>query len=304
MRMPAMAELRPLKGNLYLFLAALAWGTTFVVQRTAMEHLGPFTYSGFRFLLGALFLLPFAVFRYRKRGAIILRSRESTGKWVPLGASLLTGFLVFLGINFQQIGLVSSTAGKGGFITGLYVIIVPMLAAFFGYRAGIGVWIGALMAVIGLYLLSVTEGFSLAPGDGWILACAFVWALQVLSMGWLSPRIDSFILAFGQALVCALLSLIAGLLIEEISLAAISAAAFDLVYGGIVSVGLGFTFQVAGQKHAQASHAAIIMQFEAVFAVIAGWLFLNESLGPRAIAGCVLMLAGMLLSQILAPRQR
>jgi drug/metabolite transporter (DMT)-like permease len=302
--MPAMAELRPLKGNLYLFLAAFAWGTTFVVQRTAMDHLGPFTYSGFRFLLGALFLLPFALFRYRKRGAIILRNRNLTGKWLPLGASLLTGFLVFLGINFQQIGLVSSTAGKGGFITGLYVIIVPMLAALFGYRAGAGVWTGGALAVIGLYLLSVTEGMVLAPGDGWILACAFVWALQVLSMGWLSPQIDSFILAFGQAFVCALLSICIGFLTEEISLAAISATAFDLAYGGIVSVGLGFTFQVAGQKHAQASHAAIIMQFEAVFAVVAGWFFLGETLGAKAILGCLLMLAGMLVSQLLTSRPR
>ncbi|HHO46977.1 MAG TPA: DMT family transporter [Desulfobacteraceae bacterium] len=302
--MRTFSDPQAVKGNIYLFLAAFAWGTTFVVQRTAMDHLGPFTYSGFRFLLGALFLLPFALFRYRKRGAVILRSPRATGKWLPLGASLLTGILVFLGINLQQIGLISSTAGKGGFITGLYVIIVPMLASLFGYRAGTGVWAGALLAVTGLYLLSATQGFALAPGDGWILACAFVWALQVLSMGWLSPRIDSFILAFGQALVCALLSISVGLLTEHISLAAVSATAFDLVYGGIVSVGLGFTFQVAGQKHAQASHAAIIMQFEAVFAVAAGRLFLGETLGIRAILGCGLMLAGMLISQLLIPRPR
>lgn len=303
-RMRTFSDLQAVKGNIYLFLAAFAWGTTFVVQKTAMDNLGPFTYSGIRFLLGSLFLLPFAVNRYRKRGAVILRNRKVTGKWLPLGASLVTGILVFLGINLQQIGLISSTAGKGGFITGLYVIIVPMLASLFGYRAGAGVWTGALLAVAGLYLLSVTERLALAPGDGWILACAFAWALQVLSLSWLSPQIDSFILAFGQAFVCAVLSISTGLLFEDVSFAAISATTFDLAYGGIVSVGLGFTFQVAGQKHAQASHAAVIMQFEAVFAVVAGWFFLGEFLGPRAILGCALMLAGMLVSQLLTPRPR
>jgi drug/metabolite transporter (DMT)-like permease len=289
---------RILKGNLFLFLAALAWGTTFVAQKGAMDHLGPFTYSGLRFLLGALVLFPIAISRYRQRGAVILRQPDHSGRWLPLGAGLLTGLLVFAGINLQQIGLVSSTAGKGGFITGLYVIIVPLLASLFGYRPGVNVWTGALLGLAGLYLLSVTGGFTLAPGDGWILACSFVWALQVLSLGWLSPRIDSFILAFSQAFCCALLSIATGLLFEDITLAAVRAAAFDLAYGGIVSVGLGFTLQVAGQKHTHASYAAIIMQFEAVFAVAAGWLILGETLDVRSLAGCTFMLAGMLISQL------
>ena len=288
---------RAVKGNMYLLLASLAWGTTFVVQRTAMDHLGPFSYSGMRFLLGALFLLPFVIHRYRTkkiRPITILKG----GKWFPLQASLLTGSLVFIGINLQQIGLISSTAGKGGFITGLYVVIVPILGIFFGQKTGAGVWIGAALATAGLYLLSVTSGFSLAAGDGWILSCAFVWAFQVLSLGWLSPKIDSFVLALGQSLVCGLLSLVVAVFIEQITFAAVSAAAFDLAYGGIVSVGLGYTFQVEGQKYAKASHAAIIMQFEAVFAVIAGWFFLHEVLSARALLGCALMLAGMVVSEL------
>jgi len=287
-----------LKGNIFLLLAAFAWGTTFVVQRTAMEHMGPFTYSGIRFLLGALFLLPLALLRFRKRFAP-LRQQRSILSVLPWRASLLTGSLVFLGINLQQIGLVSTTAGKGGFITGLYVIIVPIIGSFFGQRPGPGAWIGAPLALVGLYFLSVTEGLTFAPGDGWILACAFVWAIQVLSIGWLSPGNDSFILAFGQSFVCAVLSLCVAAFIEEIELAAITAASFDLAYGGIISVGLGFTLQVIGQKHAQASHAAIIMQLEAVFAVLAGWIFLHETLGFRTFTGCVLMLAGMLISQVM-----
>ncbi|MHB8809928.1 MAG: DMT family transporter [Desulfobulbaceae bacterium] len=292
-RIQARAKL--VRGNLYLLLASLAWGTTFVVQKTAMVHLGPFTYSGIRFLLGALVLLPLVIHRIRSRRAP-LRTGSAAKILLPLGASLLTGSLVCIGINLQQIGLISSTAGKGGFITGLYVIIVPILGILAGQRAGAGGWLGGILALLGLYLLSVTSGFSLAPGDGWILAGAFVWALQVLSLGWLSPKMDSLVLAFGQALTCALLSLAAAGVMEEVTTGALQAAAFDLAYGGIVSVGIGFTLQVAGQKYARASHAAIIMQFEAVFAVIAGWIFLGEVLTPRGLAGCGLMFAGMLVS--------
>lgn len=283
------------RGNLCLLMACLAWGTTFVVQKTAMAHLGPFTYSGMRFLLGALFLLPLVVHRLRKRQG--LEPSAPPGKIsLLLGASALTGLLVFAGINLQQIGLISSTAGKGGFITGLYVIIVPALGLLAGQRAGAGEWLGALLALGGLYLLSVTSGFTLAPGDGWLLAGAIVWACQVFSLGWLSPKLDSLILAFGQALVCALLSLAVAVALEEPRMEDMRAAAFDLVYGGIVSVGLGFTLQVAGQKYASAGHAAIIMQFEAVIAVLAGWYFLGEVMTIRGLAGCGLMLAGMLVS--------
>lgn len=284
---------RFLRGNLSLLLASVAWGTTFVAQKTAMAHLGPFTYSGIRFLLGAFFLLPLVFHRTRRAHQLAgLVARP----FFPLGASLLTGALVFIGINLQQIGLISSTAGKGGFITGLYVILVPVLGMVFGQKAGAGSWLGGVLALCGLYLLSVTHGLSLAPGDGWLLVGAAVWALQVVSLGWLAPKMDSLVLAFGQALVCALLSLAVAGCAESVNLDTVRAAAWELAYGGIVSVGIGFTLQVAGQKYAKASHAAIIMQFEAVFAVLAGWLVLGEVLTARGLAGCGLMLTGMLVS--------
>lgn len=294
------ASQKSLRGNLCLILASLAWGTTFVVQKTAMGHLGPFTYSGIRFLLGALFLLPLVMYRASKQPGHLPASPPGA----ILGASLLTGVLVCVGINLQQIGLISSTAGKGGFITGLYVIIVPVLGIFAGQRAGAGGWIGAVLALCGLYLLSVTSGIALAPGDGWILACAFVWALQVIALGWLAPKMDSLALAFGQSLVCGVLSLAVAVGLERFSIVALKAATFDLAYGGIVSVGLGFTLQVVGQKYARASHAAIIMQFEAVFAIIAGWLVLGEVLTPRGLTGCGLMLAGMLVSSLCQAESR
>lgn len=292
------SRLQVLKGNVFLFLAAFAWGTTFVAQRTAMEHIGPFLYSGLRFFLGSLFLLPFAVKRIRERRPSVWQ-REKLGRWLPLWGSCLAGILICLGINLQQIGLMYTTAGNAGFITGLYVVIVPFLGIFFGFPISLGVWLGAPLATLGLYLLSATNGLALAPGDAWVLASAFVWAAQVLAVGLLSPKIDSVVLAFGQSFVCAVLSLFVAGIIEDISFAAIWTVWFEIAFGGIISVGVGFTLQVVGQKYSQPSHAAIILQLEAVIAALAGWFFLNEIMSSRALAGAGLMLLGMLIAQLL-----
>jgi drug/metabolite transporter (DMT)-like permease len=294
------SKLLLLKGNTFLFLAALAWGTTFVVQRTAMDHMGPLFYSGLRFLLGSIFLLPLALYRIRwSRPSEWQRQRE--GRWLPVWGSAVAGLLICLGINLQQTGLVYTTAGNAGFITGLYVVIVPFLGIFFGYSITLGVWLGAPMAAMGLYLLSVTSGFALNPGDLWVLGSAFVWALQVLTVGRLAPKMDSVLLAFGQSFVCAFLSLALALAVEDIRWPAIGDAWFEIAFGGIISVGLGFSLQVVGQKYSQPSYAAIILQLEAVIAALAGWYFLEEIMSSRAIAGAVLMLAGMLVAQLLPP---
>jgi drug/metabolite transporter (DMT)-like permease len=223
------------------------------------------------------------------------------GRWLPVWGSILAGILICLGINLQQIGLIYTTAGNAGFITGLYVVIVPFLGIFVGYPISLGVWIGAPLALLGLYFLSVTKGFSLTPGDTWILASAFVWAVQVLAVGLLSPKIDSVLLAFGQSFVCGVLSLTLAFFLEEISISAIWTAWFEIVFGGIISVGVGFTLQVVGQKYSQPSHAAIILQLEAVIAALAGWIFLQEMMSSRAIVGAALMLTGMLIAQLLPP---
>jgi drug/metabolite transporter (DMT)-like permease len=284
-----------IKANLILFGAATVWGTTFVAQRVGMDHVGPITFSAVRFTLGALFLLPFAYYR---------RHRPYTGfsgraaKYLPLWAGLLTGLAMSLGINLQQVGLVSTTAGNAGFITGLYVIIVPLAGFIWGYRPSAGVWIGAVLGAVGLYLLSVTRGFHMNPGDGWVLACAFAWAAHVWILGWLSPRMDSYVLAFGQAAVTALISWTIALIFEEISWAAVARVWFPVLWGGLMSVGVGFTMQVIGQKDSPPAHAAIILSLEAVIAAFSGWLILDETMTGRTLAGAGLMLTGMLIAQL------
>jgi drug/metabolite transporter (DMT)-like permease len=197
--------------------------------------------------------------------------------------------------------MIFTTAGKGGFITGLYVILVPVIGLFLGYRLGWSGWAGAILATSGMYLLSVTETLSIEPGDLWVLTGAFFWASHVLILGWLSPKMDTIKLACAQFFVCAILSLTAAAITEPISVSGIRDGLYPILYGGLMSVGIAYTLQVVAQKDAPPAHASIILSLETVFATISGWIFLDEILSFRAIIGCMLMLAGMLLVQLRPP---
>lgn len=285
-------DTRRLQADGLLLLTALIWGFAFVAQRLGMEFVGPFTFNGARFALGCLVLLP-----------LILRRRVEVER-VPEGGpgvfrgGALAGLALFAGASLQQVGLVYTTAGNAGFITGLYVVIVPLLGLLFGQRTHAGAWAGAALAALGMYLLSVTGSFTVAPGDLLELAGAVVWAGHVLIIGWLSPRTDPTRLAFTQFAVCSALSLATALLAEPVSLAGLSRAALPILYGGVFSAGIAYTLQVVAQRHAHPAHASILMSLEAVFAAMGGWLVLGERLAPRGLLGCALMLAGMLLSQL------
>lgn len=290
-------EPRTLKADGLLLVTAGIWGFAFVAQRVGMEYVGPFTFNGVRFALGSLSLVPLLFWRPNGNRS---PDRESAGS--GLGTVLwgggLAGLLLFSGASLQQIGLVYTTAGNAGFITGLYVVIVPVMGLMFQQQTTAGTWIGAFLAAVGLYLLSVTRGFTIAWGDFLELLGAFFWAAHVLVIGWLSPRMAAVKLAVTQFAVCALLSLTTAAAIENIALPAIRQAAVPILYGGVGSVGIAYTLQVVAQKNARPSHAAIFLSLEAVFAAFGGWLMLNEVLSARGFLGCGLMLAGMLLSQL------
>ncbi len=290
----AMPDSTHIKGDLLLLLTALIWGSAFVAQKAGMDHIGPFMYTGVRFALGALALTPLALRPGRPRPPTVLKK---TGPGLLL-AGLLAGSLLFGGSILQQVGIIYTTAGKAGFITGLYVIIVPLLGLIWGFRPGPGSCIGAVLAVTGLYLLTIRSGFYLGLGDGLVLSCALMYALHVLAIGWLAPRLDVLKLAVLQFWVCALLSLSLGLVLEGLSFSELRAAALPIAYGGLLSVGVAFTLQVVAQQKAPPTHAAIILSLETVFAVFSGMLILGESLDPRGWTGCALMLTGMLASQL------
>ncbi len=284
----------PLWARALLLLTSAIWGFAFVAQRAGMAHVGPFTFNSIRFLLGALTLLPFLRIRRLSAGS----ADPPWSRPRVLGAVFISGTVLFAGASLQQTGIVYTSAGKAGFITGLYVIMVPILGLFWRHRPGLPTWLGAVLAVAGLYLLSVQEDLTIAKGDLLVLLGAVAWAVHVLVVDHYVRAVGPLRLAFQQFLVCGLWSLAAALVTESITWRGIEGATLPLLYGGFLSVGTAFTLQVVAQEHVVPSHAAIIMSLETVFAVLGGWLLLHEMLSARALAGCALMLVGIVISQL------
>jgi drug/metabolite transporter (DMT)-like permease len=289
----AIMQKHALRADLLMLLTAMIWGSGFVAQTAGMDHIGPYLYSGLRFALGSICLLPLVLRRPAKGPApepLLTRGLLQGG--------VIMGLALALGINLQQVGLLFTSVTNSGFITGLYVIVVPLLGLFLGHKTGLGTWLGCILAVIGMFLLSVGDNFHVASGDWLQLIGAVVWGGHVILVGLFASRHDPIRLAFLQFVTCSVVSLILALVFEPIAMDAIIGAGPALLYGGLVAVGIGYTLQVVAQKHAIASHAAIILSLEAVFAAIAGAWLLGEALQPRGYVGCALMLAGMLLAQL------
>ncbi len=287
-----------MRADLLLLITAIIWGFAFVAQRIGMSHMGPFTFNAIRFSLGALSLVPFWLVRRRKGTTDPSFSIKKFG--LPV---VLTGLVLFAGSSLQQVGLVGTTAGKAGFITGLYVILVPLLALTWGGRTKLAHWVGAVLAVTGLYLLSVKGGFSISSYDLIVLAGAFAWAVHVHLIARYSGLIGPIRLSIIQFAICGVLSLLSALLFEDITLAGIQDGLWPLIYGSFLSVGLAYTLQVVAQRTANPSHAVIILSLEGVFAALGGWLVLDEVLPLRGIIGCGLILGGTLVSQFLGRSQ-
>jgi drug/metabolite transporter (DMT)-like permease len=279
-----------LQANAVLLVTAAIWGFAFVAQRMGMAHVGPFTFNAIRFGLGALSLLPLI------RATRHRREHKPSPRQLLLGG-LAVGVAVFGGASAQQIGIVTTTAGKAGFITGLYVVLVPLLALIWGERARWVTWVGAALAVVGLYFLSVTEAFTLAVGDAWVLLSALLWAMQIQLIARLTRTIDPLPLAAMEFAVCSLLSWAVALVVEPIAWVGIRDALGPILYGSFMSVGVAYTLQVVVQRYADPTPAAIIMSLESAFAALGGWLVLGEQLGRRGLLGAGLMMAGMVLAQ-------
>lgn len=280
-----------LRSNLILLLAALIWGFTFTAQRVGMVSMGPFTFNALRFAIGAVTLgLMTALLRIPplKPGETKILIRDGA----------LLGLVLFGGSTLQQAGLVYTEAGKAGFITGLYVVIVPLMGLFWRHKTHRNAWLGALVAVAGLYLLTITDQFTLALGDGLVLGGTLFWAIHILYISYLSRIHHPLHLALAQSVFATLYSLVIALPTETTSLASITDAWLPLLYTGIFSSGVAFSLQMIGQRGAHPTSAAIILSMEASFAMLGGWLLLGETLSARGWLGCALMLVGMILSQL------
>jgi len=276
-----------------LALVAVIWGSAFVVQRIASAEVGTFLFNGARFILGALVLIPVSRLGFASLG------RDRKPSRIEALGIVLAGIILLGGAAFQQAGLRYTTAGNAGFITGLYVVFIPLiLAVVFRQTPRPAIWLGAIMAATGLFLLSTGGSLTFNPGDLLELIGALFWASHVILIGRLVSRVNVMRVVIGQYLVCGLLSLAVGLAITGESLPILWESRWAVAYTGILSVGVGYTLQAAAQREAPPADAAIILSMEAVFAALFGWLFLDERLSFIQLAGCAIMLTGMLLAQV------
>ena len=283
------------QANLLLVFVALIWGSAFVAQSQGMNHIGPMLFTGTRFLLGTLVVLPFA---WREQRALKAhRLQLNCDDWRSIG---FLGLLIGVGAALQQIGMVSTTVTNAGFLTALYVPLVPLLAwALLRQTPHWTVWPAAIACFVGTYLLSGAQGLSISKGDLWVIASVLPWAMHVLMVGTVAEKLKApFTMACGQFFVCGILSLILALITEPVSMAGLSAASNQILYTGILSVGVAFTGQVIGQRSTQAADAAIILSSETLFAALFGYLMMSERIGPRGVVGCVLIFTAILLVQL------
>ncbi|MBN2461043.1 MAG: DMT family transporter [Candidatus Cloacimonetes bacterium] len=282
-----------LKADITLLAAAFIWGFAFVAQRAGMQFIGPFLFNAIRFFLGTLIMLFLMKSSYP--GFI----RIPRVDLLQAGLAFVAGIILFLAASLQQLGLVYTTAGKAGFITGFYVVLVPFFGIWWSReKPGMYHFAGAFLALAGIYLLSLKNIHSVNRGDLLVFASAFFWAAHVIWLGNFSARVHIFTFAAIQYGICSILSMVFAVLMESISLNAVREALLPLLYGGVMSVGIAFTLQIQGQKTAHPAHAAIILSLEGVFAVLGGLLLLKETLTTRIIAGCFLILCGMVLAQV------
>jgi drug/metabolite transporter (DMT)-like permease len=290
-----------LLGEAMLLLSAFIWGIAFTAQRVGGDITGSFTFNAVRMLIGGVTLLPVIYLLRNKSGQ---NKQENTEKkWLKNNKKLilggiLCGTILFVACNLQQIGLSYSTASKAGFITALYIIIVPVLGILFKKRPGITLWISILIALCGMYLLCITDSFKIAPGDILLILSALSFSLHILAIDHFSPLVDGVKLSCLQFFVCGLFSSIAMFAVETPKVFSILHAWIPLLYTGVLSCGVAYTFQILGQKRVNPVIASLIMSMESVFSALGGWLLLGESLTLRELSGCVLLFTAIILAQI------
>ena len=283
---------RQYKGNLLLLLTAMIWGSALVAQSVSMDLIGPFTFQCMRSILGSLVLLPvITVFSKRTEQT----AQDKRTQWV---GGVICGCVFFVAGSLQQIGLCYTSAGKAGFITALYIVLVPIAGIFFHRKVGWNVWVSVLLALVGLYLLCVTEALSIGTGDLLVFASSIAFAAHILVIDHFSPKTDGVKLSCIQFGVNALLSGVGMLLVEEPVVSAIVACWLPICYTGILSCGLAYTLQIIGQKYTEPTIASLLLSLESVFSVLFGWLLLRESLSGRELIGCVLMFGAIVLAQV------
>ncbi|MDR1432117.1 MAG: DMT family transporter [Propionibacteriaceae bacterium] len=291
-----MAESRLLRANALLLLASAIWGFAFVAQRVGADYVGPLTFNAVRFAMGAVVLIAVIMVLDRHRG--LSKAKRSAATRKVIGPGLACGVLLGAAVGFQQASMPEASAGDAAFVTALYIVIVPLFGLFFGRRMGWQLVVGVAACVVGMYLICVTDDLVLGPSDLLLLASATVFAIQIMLVDHYTNRVSALRFAAAQFVSCAAVSAIAAFFVDAAPFSGLEQAVVPLLYGGVGSVGIAYTLQVLGQRDALASHAALIMSLEAVFGWLGGMIFLGEKMALRGYIGAVLMVAGILVSQL------
>lgn len=286
-----------LRQSLFLLLAAAIWGAAFVAQSVGTDYVEPFTFNAARSVIGAAVLAPCIALRHRFQKRDGAKANENDSRTL-LAGGVCCGIILAISASFQQFGLQYTTAGKAGFITTLYIVIVPLLGVFFGKKAGWRILVSVAVAVVGLYLLCMTESFRLERGDLLVMVCAFIFSFHIMAVDHFSPLTDGVKLSCIQFVTCAVLCGIGMFLFEKPQWPMIFAAWKPILYVGVLSSGVGYTLQIIGQKGMNPTLASLLMSLESVFAVLAGFFVLGEMLSGRELIGCALMFAAILLAQL------
>lgn len=289
-----------IRNSILLLLTAIIWGTAFVAQSVGMDYIGPFTFNAARFLIGGTVLLPLILYRSKKNPLLSNQSAEEKRKnrktvWI---GGICCGIALCGASLLQQMGIQHTTVGKAGFITTLYIIIVPLVELLFGKKIAKKIWVGAVMAVIGLYLLCINENFFIGKGDFLVLICAILFAIHILVIDHFAPKADGVCLSAVQFFVSGTVSAIGAILFENPNVSAMLEAIVPILYAGVMSCGVAYTLQVIGQKDMNPTVASMILSLESVISVLAGWIILGQALSVKEIIGCVVVFMAVVLVQL------
>ena len=299
----------PLKNSLILLLTATIWGIAFVAQSEGGDAVGAFTFNSTRSLIGSLVLIP-VIFLLNKINpkdnedeSGVSSENSSSGNIFSRNRTLILGGIscgicFFLASNFQQLGIQYTSVGKAGFITDCYIVIVPILGLFMKKKCSPFIWAAVAMALVGLYLLCITDGFSIGKGDILVLICAVLFSLHILIIDYFSPKVDGVKMSCIQFFICGVLSAIPALIFEHPQLSAFQGAWGAILYAGVMSCGVAYTLQIVGQKNMDPTVASLILSLESCISVLAGWIILGQKLSMREIIGCVVMFTAIVLAQL------
>ena len=288
------------RNSLLLLLAAIIWGVAFVAQSVGMEYVGPFTFNAVRSLIGGIVLIPciFLLGKLNGEGEVKLLPEDKKERKTLLTGGMLCGLFLCAASNMQQFGILYTTVGKAGFITACYIVLVPILGIFLGKKTGAGIWFSVILAVIGLYLLCMTDSLSFGKGDLFVLGCAVLFAGHILVIDHFTELVDGVRMSCIQFLVSGLISAVLMFLFENPTMGAIWEAKLPILYAGIMSCGVAYTLQIVGQKDMNPTVASLILSLESCVSVLAGWMLLNQKLTLRELAGCAVMFGAILIAQM------